>query len=265
MGALDDPIERGWDLLDRGEPAEAYEVSQDLLAEDPDDADALLLAGTALMEADRLREAEPALRRAVEAAPGGAQAVLTLGQLLYWTCRFEEALEAAESVLSREEACADAHYLKGLALDLLGRRADADSSFAVAAGLDAERFRMAPTLGEDRLRGAVRDALAELPAEFQGRIGDLPIVLRDVPTQEILSTLEDPSPDLLGLFVGIPLTERSHLDVADVPSIALFTRNLERACSDGAELVEEIRITLLHEVGHFLGLDEQQLADRGYE
>jgi predicted Zn-dependent protease with MMP-like domain len=80
----------------------------------------------------------------------------------------------------------------------------------------------------------------------------------------MLRGMEDPSPDLLGLFVGIPLTERSVSDLADLSSITLFTRNLERSCSDGAELVEEIRVTLLHEIGHYLGMTEEELEEAGY-
>ncbi len=260
---MTDPLERGWDLLEGGDPAGAGALAGEMLARDPDDVEALLLAGAALMDAGDLDEAEDRLRRAARLAPASPRVILSLGHLLFETCRFDEALEAAGTVLETDEI-AEARWLEGLALDLLGRRERADASFRKAAVLDPSRFGDVPVISEARFREAIHDALAELPEEFQERVGDLPIVLRDVPSLEMLRSMEDPSPDLLGLFVGIPLTEKSWSDHASVASITLFTRNLERACCDGAELVEEIRVTLLHEIGHYLGMTEGDLEEAGY-
>jgi predicted Zn-dependent protease with MMP-like domain len=87
----------------------------------------------------------------------------------------------------------------------------------------------------------------------------------ELPRREVL-TAEDPPlpPDLLGLFVGRSLLERSHLDLPGVPeAIYLFRRNLLRFCTNREELAREVRTTVQHEVGHLLGLDEDDLGDLG--
>lgn len=258
-----DSVEKGWELLEEGDPAAAAAVAAEILAASPDDVEALLLAGAALLEAGAPGESETMLRRASRLAPDEPRVILSLGHLHFEVCRFDEALRAARSLL-RQQELAEARWLEGLALDLLGRKDEADSSFEKAARLDPSRFGAVPEISEARFREAIRDALASLPEMFQEAIRDLPIVLRDVPTPEMLSSMDDPSPELLGLFVGIPLTEKSWSDPSGVASITLFTRNLERACSDGAELVREIRVTLLHEIGHYLGMTEEELDAAGY-
>ena len=72
------------------------------------------------------------------------------------------------------------------------------------------------------------------------------------------------SPDILGLFVGHHLMGRTHDEAPSAPgAIYLFRRNLLRSCADREELAKEIRITVQHEVGHLLGLDEDDLEEWG--
>jgi len=75
------------------------------------------------------------------------------------------------------------------------------------------------------------------------------------------------SPSILGVFRGAPLGDKASPDPwSHFPSsIVLYQRNLERCASDRNELIEQIGVTLLHEVGHFLGLDEEALRERGLE
>jgi predicted Zn-dependent protease with MMP-like domain len=75
------------------------------------------------------------------------------------------------------------------------------------------------------------------------------------------------SPTILGIFRGAPYGQKASADPwSHLPSsIVLYQRNLERFAADRDELVEQIGVTLLHEVGHFLGLDEEELAARGLD
>jgi predicted Zn-dependent protease with MMP-like domain len=206
------------------------------------------------------------LRAALREAAGATPARVTLAIVMHQTCRFDEAVELAEEALSLDARDADAWRVKGLALEMRGQVAASSEALARAAQLDPERFAEPAPLSESAFDAVVAEALEELPETFRQRLADLPIVVRETPTREMLADLEDPAPDLLGLFVGTPLTEKSVGDIARAPDVVyLFRRNLQRACDGADELRDEIRITLLHEIGHYLGMTEEDLEAAGYE
>jgi predicted Zn-dependent protease with MMP-like domain len=102
----------------------------------------------------------------------------------------------------------------------------------------------------------VRAALDELPPHLAAALENVAVVVED----------ENPDdPDLLGLYRGVPLTERG--DVAGMPpdTISIYRLPLEESFPDRGELQEEIRITVLHELAHYFGLDEDRLAELGYD
>ena len=102
----------------------------------------------------------------------------------------------------------------------------------------------------------VRAALDELPSEIAAGLRNVAVVVEE-------ENAEDP--DLYGLFEGVPLTEGGP-DAGDLPNrIAIYRRPLEADFPDEDELRYEIRITVLHELGHYFGLDEDRLAELGYE
>lgn len=102
----------------------------------------------------------------------------------------------------------------------------------------------------------VRAALDELPPELAAAIVNVVVVVED----------ENPDdPDLFGLYHGVPLPERG--DTAGLPpdTISIYRLPLEESFPDPDELQEEIRITVLHELAHYFGIDEDRLAELGYE
>jgi predicted Zn-dependent protease with MMP-like domain len=102
----------------------------------------------------------------------------------------------------------------------------------------------------------VRAALDELPPEIAVALTNVAVVVED----------ENPDdPDLFGLYHGVPLPERG--DMAGVPpdTISISRLPLEETFLDADDLREEIRITVLHELGHYFGLDEDRIAELGYE
>ena len=111
-------------------------------------------------------------------------------------------------------------------------------------------------------------AVAGLPEEFRSKLGDLVIQAADAPTRADLAEagIVDPDDTLYGFFQGTPLPERSLGDLPDPPSrILVYQRPLEEDFGDDeAALVDEIRITLLHELGHYLGLSEEELDRLGF-
>jgi predicted Zn-dependent protease with MMP-like domain len=102
----------------------------------------------------------------------------------------------------------------------------------------------------------VRAALDELPPNIAAALRNVAVVVEDVNPED---------PDLLGLYHGVPLPERG--DMAGMPpdTISIYRLPLEESFPDPGELQEEIRITVLHELGHYFGLDEDQIAALGYD
>ena len=102
----------------------------------------------------------------------------------------------------------------------------------------------------------VRSALDSLPPHLAAALRNVAVVVED----------ENPDdPDLYGLFDGIPLTEGGPAP-GELPNrIAVYRRPLEADFPDAGELREEIRVTVLHELGHYFGLDEDRLSELGYE
>ena len=102
----------------------------------------------------------------------------------------------------------------------------------------------------------VRAALDELPPNLAAALTNVAVVVED----------ENPEdPDVFGLYHGVPLPERG--DMAGMPpdTISIYRIPLEESFPDPAELREEIRITVLHELAHYFGLDEDRLAELGYD
>ncbi|MCH2148412.1 MAG: metallopeptidase family protein [Phycisphaerales bacterium] len=124
------------------------------------------------------------------------------------------------------------------------------------------------------------DALPQLPASIRSMLEQLQLIVDDVPEQSLLDQIDIDDPtDLCGLHTGIPLTERSVEDAPTLPtSIHLFREGILKMAGGwepwtdddgepmgGDDIVqEEIVITLLHELGHHFGLDEQDLERLGY-
>src|SRR5882724_11581808 len=109
-------------------------------------------------------------------------------------------------------------------------------------------------------------AISELPEPFAGALDEMAIEIRDHPTREQLKSLGLRSSDLLlGLYQGRPRTERSVEDAWRIPDVIyIFQENVELVSQSEAELVQQVRTTVLHEIGHHFGMSEQDLNELGY-
>jgi predicted Zn-dependent protease with MMP-like domain len=102
----------------------------------------------------------------------------------------------------------------------------------------------------------VRAALDSLPTRIAAALDNVAIVVADEHPDE---------PDLYGLYEGVPLPERGDMAGVLPDTITIFRLPLEEDFDDPRELEQEIRITVLHELGHYFGLDEDRLTELGYE
>ncbi len=89
------------------------------------------------------------------------------------------------------------------------------------------------------------------------------MIIEDFPSLDLVRG-ERISPQTLGLFMGVPRTQAMMTEqVLDLDRIMIFKKNLEKICQDEEDLIDQIQITVRHEVGHYLGLDEDDLERLG--
>ena len=114
-------------------------------------------------------------------------------------------------------------------------------------------------------QAVVARALEELPPQFQDAIHNLDIQVRWAPTpDERRRARLHPGSDLFGIYMGIPITKRGGGYALVAPDvIIIYQRSHERACNSEEAMVEQARQTLLHEIGHYMGIDEDRLRDLG--
>jgi len=122
-------------------------------------------------------------------------------------------------------------------------------------------------LNHSEIRKAVARVIDKLPKEFREQLRNVEIVVETRPSKELLLAEGlDPREDTLyGIYQGVPLPDRSALDPPLLPDkITIFAEALLEDFSDPDDLREEIRLTVLHEIAHYFGMDEEEIEDLGY-
>jgi predicted Zn-dependent protease with MMP-like domain len=108
----------------------------------------------------------------------------------------------------------------------------------------------------------IQEALAELPPRFAALADEVSIVVEEEPSREVLRDLElESEDDLLGLYQGIPIDETSFFQPAgELPArISIYRGPILRLCRTKAEVIQEVRDTVVHELGHHVGLDDDEM------
>jgi predicted Zn-dependent protease with MMP-like domain len=112
-------------------------------------------------------------------------------------------------------------------------------------------------MDRERFEALVDQALDGIPDELAGLVRNVVVLVEDEPPED--------EPDLLGLYEGIALTERWGDPTMQLPDrIFVFRGPLLDMCDSVEELVDEVRITVVHEVAHHFGIDDDRLHDLGY-
>ncbi len=123
-------------------------------------------------------------------------------------------------------------------------------------------------LSEKEFDKVVRRAINRIPKPIRRHLKNVLITVRKRPPRDILEELGIPpdEPFPLGLYVGASLLERSETQPPLYPdSIFIFQEPLEEMCGTVEELERQIEITVVHEVAHFIGIDDARLAELGYD
>jgi tetratricopeptide (TPR) repeat protein len=216
-----------------------------------------------------LGQSSEALARATLALahePDSREAAYERALALFELCRFAEARQAFGELVGSPEHAAHAHHHLGLLLERQALWEQAQHHFNRAQALEPEHFPVPPVPTQEEFREEVARAVQGLPEDMRKDLAGVPVSAEDLPVEEDLISSEPPlSPAILGLFRGPPLSEPCEGLEVPCRSVVLYRLNLARAVRSREELREQIRVTLLHEVGHLRGEDDDELAARGLE
>jgi len=202
---------------------------------------------------------EGAYEELVEAAREEGHDLLE-GMALFHLWRFDE----AERALARFEPDddddeADREWYMGLLAEF--RERDPGRHFRRAVRLCPERYPEPVRLSDAEIDAVVEEALAALPAEIAEAASDAVISVAPLPAAH-----PDVDPLVLGLYTGSDHLSRSVDEAVRMPArIEVFRKNIERVAADREEAIEELRITLEHELAHHLGFDEEDMERLGLD
>jgi len=264
MNDQGDQLDLAWKLLEDEGAQPALHAAANL---DESDVETWVLRATAQIDLLMLDEAAASCARAE--ALGGREHLGVLwarGEIALAGWQIDEASRCYEAILTQAEDEGAALERLALVRELQRRFEEADALLERANKFDPELYPLPPRLDEDEVDTVIEEAAAALPKAFRKQLEEVPIVVELAPPLELgrSGPPGDIPPDLLGLFVGSSLLERSEEDpLGGVPRIYLFQRNIERACQDRDDVVEQVRVTLYHELGHFLGFDEEGVDELG--
>jgi len=123
-----------------------------------------------------------------------------------------------------------------------------------------------PRLSTEAFHRAVREAMDRIPEAFLRHIENVAVLVLDEPSEEVLEALEVPEGEtLFGAYFGVPLGEKSLFDVPGEPDrIEIYRGPLEDLCDSVEEMMAEIEITVVHEIAHHFGIDDDVLDAYGY-
>ena len=257
-------VEGVWDLLDEGKVERARSEVDALLLRRPGHPDLKIADAAVALEEGEARRALETLCGAERSADPSLFFHLRAAAH-YELFEMEAARDDCRRALAVNAEVAETHVLLARTLEYLGEDGTAREHADMARELDPERFPDPLEVSDEAFDALVEKSLLELPAEVRKHLQELPVVVESLPSRALLAAEQPPiSPDVLGLFVGRHLLERTHTDLPATPGVIyLFRKNLLRVCADRDELAREVRITVQHEVGHLLGLDEDDLESWG--
>jgi Flp pilus assembly protein TadD/predicted Zn-dependent protease with MMP-like domain len=225
-------------------------------------ADLAVLEAQALNDLGRSDEALERVDAALRIAPGRGDALHEKGVALFDLSRFADAKSVLQKALAAQPDDAYTHQMLGLTMEALGEPADAELAKAVQLA-PGELFPPV-MISVEEFQKEIDAVIATLPPERKARVQAIKVEIADLPDPADLKAVTPPfPPTILGLYRG-PVG-RTPAPGDEAPSIVLYRKNLGRAVKTRTELTEQIRDTLLHEIGHLEGLDEDDLRRRGME
>jgi predicted Zn-dependent protease with MMP-like domain len=251
--------------LDDAEAAlAAVERALERVEEEEELVEAIVLKVRALGALERPDDARLALRELDSSAIDDPELIDSIADSALAAGDPSAAVTWWQRLVKDDDWAADAWYGIGLARDEQG-----DGAARSEAWLEVRRRDGAVPdpdwhLSHDELEEIAAAALAELPEEARTHLANVPILIDDQPSEDMIKDGVDPR--VLGVFSGTPMPAESTLGGGpSLTTIHLFQKSLEASAADPEDLREQIRITVLHETAHFFGLDEDDLEAVGLD
>ena len=265
----DDPMPRiclaRLQLHDQGDPDAALDTLDatfDFIDEEADLIEAIVVRTEALLAAEDPEAARGALAELSTSAIDDPELAFDLAELALAAEDPRAALRWVETARKEDALATDALHLLGRIHEALG---DRDAMIAAWQQVRATDLAASPgpvTISEDALEQIAAEALHELPAVARDRLEQVPILIDELPSQELVAEGFDPR--TLGVIEGPTLADADAVPTT-ATHIRLFKRNLERIAQDLDELADEVRITVLHETAHYFGLEDEDLERIGLD
>jgi predicted Zn-dependent protease with MMP-like domain len=259
--------DQAFELLDE-DPDRAVALAREALRRQTD-AESHYVLGVALCEAGASDEGIEQLQAAVRLEDEHVDAWVALAREQFDVCMFDEARVSVTAALRFDPLHPDALYQRACLRERRGDHDGAARDYQAAALSAPDEYPLPVPLDDAQIETVADEVVAQLHPSLQRYLQDVHILVDEVPPVDLLQQFDPPArpTEILGCFTGHSLGERATADAwsALPATIVLFRRNLSRIASDADELREELRVTLLHEIGHYLGLDEEDLAERGLD
>ena len=259
-------IEDAEEAYEAGHVEGALDICVQLLEADPDDADALYLAGEAMIELQEFEAAEEIFADLLRLEPESAGAFNGRGVALFELCRFDEARAALTQATELDPRLAESRLYLGYFHERRGESELAAACFQRAVELDPEAFHAPAELGIEQLERARATALAALPPAVGRYLDAVEWRIEELPETTFLTRTWPPlSPLVLCLFEGeLRSAEQTPMPLAHTPSaVVVFRGNFAKVVREPGDLERAFVDSLVVELEHFLDLDRAEAEALG--
>jgi predicted Zn-dependent protease with MMP-like domain/predicted Zn-dependent protease len=251
-------------LHELGDPDAALDTLDtafDFIDEEDDLVEAIVVRAEALLATDDPEAARGALNELSTSAIEDPALAYDLAELALHAEDPRGALRWVEIARKDDGYAIDATHLLGRIHEARGDQAAMVEAWQQVRKADAAAAPGPVSISEDELERIATAALHELPATAREKLEHVPILIDELPSDELVAEGFDPR--TLGVIEGPTLADT---DIATSPThIRLFKKNLERIAHDLDDLAEEVRITVLHETAHYFGLEDEDLEKIGLD
>jgi predicted Zn-dependent protease with MMP-like domain len=253
-------LDAAHEMINGDQIDEAWIVLNRLEAMYPESAEVIALMGDAALKVGDIEFAYELFDRAIDMDPLWSDAWSARARCHLELCEIENARDDLDKALALDPANPEAHYYMAVLAEFAGDDIQAGFEYKQSVMVDGLSF-SAPFRAKsiEDFELMVKKVLDSLPGKYQVKVPTIKFTVKELPDLDAF-TENGLSPLILGMFVGDTIdTESSGSTLPPVaPEIIIFRRNIERICRKREDLLHEIEMTVMHEIGHYFGLEDDE-------